>query len=253
MTGKYPARLQLTDWLPGRREFSFQKLQNAKILQQLPLPEVTIAEALKKHGYRTAHIGKWHLGEEPFGPLQQGFDIQIPRWNKGWPKRGYHAPFQLDGLPATPGAYLTDRLTDEAEKFIESNKDQPFFLYLSHFAVHDPIQGRRDLVDKYRNKLQQRAPSTEVPYILEGNPTPGGRCPEKTLPPVCRILPGLIFASCQNAPSKSNNTCRMFGYGRKQCANCTLPEKRFVKISCEPNEEGYVKTLRLVTLTPHHP
>ena len=53
MTGKYPARLQLTDWLPGRREFSFQKLQNAKILQQLPLPEVTIAEALKKHGYRT--------------------------------------------------------------------------------------------------------------------------------------------------------------------------------------------------------
>ena len=170
MTGKYPARLQLTDWLPGRREFSFQKLKNAKIHQQLPLQEVTIAEALKQHGYRTAHIGKWHLGEEPFGPLQQGFDIQIPRWNKGWPKRGYHAPFQLDGLAATPGAYLTDRLTDEAEKFIESSKDQPFFLYLSHFAVHDPIQGRRDLVNKYRNKLQEQTPSTEVPYILEGNP-----------------------------------------------------------------------------------
>ncbi|MBB75347.1 MAG: hypothetical protein CMJ75_12635 [Planctomycetaceae bacterium] len=170
MTGKYPARLQLTDWLPGRREFPFQKLQNARIHQQLPLQEVTIAEALKQLGYHTAHIGKWHLGEEPFGPLQQGFDIQIPRWNKGWPKRGYHAPFQLDGLPATPGAYLTDRLTDEAEKFIETNKDHPFFLYLSHFAVHDPIQGRQDLVSKYRNKLQRQAAHPRLPYILEGNP-----------------------------------------------------------------------------------
>ena len=74
------------------------------------------------------------------------------------------------GLAATPSAYLTDRLTDEAEKFIESSKDQPFFLYLSHFAVHDPNQGRRDLVNKYRNKLQEQTPSTEVPYILEGNP-----------------------------------------------------------------------------------
>ena len=60
MTGKYPARIQLTDWLPGRREFPFQKLKNAKIHQHLPHNEVTIAEALKKHGYRTAHIGKWH-------------------------------------------------------------------------------------------------------------------------------------------------------------------------------------------------
>ncbi|MDP7305395.1 MAG: sulfatase-like hydrolase/transferase, partial [Pirellulaceae bacterium] len=65
MTGKYPARLQLTDWLPGRREFPFQKLKNAEIHQHLPLEEITIAEALKAHGYRTAHIGKWHLGEEP--------------------------------------------------------------------------------------------------------------------------------------------------------------------------------------------
>ena len=99
----------------------FQKLKNAEIHQHLPLEEVTIAEALKQHGYRTAHIGKWHLGEDPYGPLQQGFDIQIPRWNKGWPKAGYHAPFQFDGLDDKPGEYLTDRLTDEAEKFIEAN------------------------------------------------------------------------------------------------------------------------------------
>jgi len=170
MTGKYPARLQLTDWLPGRREFPFQKLKNAKIHQHLPHGEVTIAEALKTHGYRTAHIGKWHLGEEPFGPRQQGFDIQVPLWNKGWPKAGYHAPFQLDGLEDVAGDYLTDRLTDEAERFIEASKDRPFFLYLAHFAVHDPIHGRKDLVGKYQDKLDRHPPSRGPDFVLEGNP-----------------------------------------------------------------------------------
>lgn len=168
MTGKYPARLGLTDWLPGRKEFDFQRLSNAATIQQLPLEELTIAEALREHGYRTAHLGKWHLGEEPFGPLQQGFDIQIPRWNKGWPKAGYHAPFELDGLE--DDGYLTDRLTAEAEKFIDENRDQPFFLYLSHFAVHDPIEGRDDLVAKYQNKLQSHALSNDAAFLLEGNP-----------------------------------------------------------------------------------
>ncbi len=170
MTGKYPARLHLTDWLPGRKDYPFQKLKNAEIHQHLPLEEVTIAEALKQHGYRTAHIGKWHLGEDPYGPLQQGFDIQVPRWNKGWPKAGYHAPFQFDGLEDRNGQYLTDRLTDEAKKFMEANKDRPFFLYLSHFAVHDPIQGRDDLVAKYEAKLKQRQPRQSPAFILEGNP-----------------------------------------------------------------------------------
>ncbi len=170
VTGKYPARLQLTDWLPGRKEFPFQKLRNAAIHQQLPLEEVTIAETLKENGYRTAHIGKWHLGEDPFGPLQQGFDIQIPRWNKGWPKVGYHGPFQMDNLESSDGEYLTDRLTDEAETFIESSKDQPFFLYLAHFAVHDPIEGRDDLVAKYKRKLDAMPPHDGRAFALEGNP-----------------------------------------------------------------------------------
>jgi arylsulfatase A len=170
MTGKYPARLQLTDWLTGRKDFPFQRLLNAPIHQQLPLSELTLAEALKEHGYRTAHIGKWHLGEEPYGPLQQGFDIQIPNWNKGWPKTGYYAPFEMDGLQDQAGQYLTDRLTDEAERFIESHRDQPFFLYLSHFAVHDPIQGRSDLVEKYQAKLKQWKSNPQPEFILEGNP-----------------------------------------------------------------------------------
>jgi arylsulfatase A len=131
---------------------------------------VTIAKALQRHGYATAHIGKWHLGEDPFGPLSHGFDVQIPRWNKGWPRAGYHAPFQLDGLNDAPGDYLTDRLTDEALQFMEQNRERPFFLYLSHFAVHDPIQGRSDLVSKYQAKLHRAAPATNGAFILEGNP-----------------------------------------------------------------------------------
>lgn len=170
VTGKYPARLQLTDWLPGRKEFPFQQLSNATTVQQLPLAEVTLAEALRDHGYRTAHIGKWHLGEEPFGPRQQGFDLQIPRWNKGWPKAGYHPPFEMDNLDSQPGDYLTDRLTDAALEFIDSSGKQPFFLYLAHFAVHDPIEGRADLVAKYQRKLEGLPPAEGAAFVLEGNP-----------------------------------------------------------------------------------
>ncbi len=170
MSGKYPARLHLTDWLSGRRNFSFQKLLNAQIHQRLPLKELTLAEALKKHGYATGHFGKWHLGEDPAGPLQQGFDVQVPRWNKGWPRAGYHAPFRLNGLKDSKGDYLTDRLNEEALAFIERNKNRPFFLYLSHFSVHDPIQGRADLVEKYRRKLAERKKPAGPAFVLEENP-----------------------------------------------------------------------------------
>ncbi len=170
MTGQYPARLQLTDWLPGRKEFPFQRLKNATITQQLPFAVTTLPEVLKEQGYATGHFGKWHLGEDPSGPLQHGFDVQIPRWNKGWPNAGFHAPFGLDQLADKPGDYLTDRLTDEALHYIEQNKERPFFLYLSHFAVHDPIQGRADLVKKYQAKLQRSPAAQGAPFILEGNP-----------------------------------------------------------------------------------
>ena len=118
--------------------------------------EVTVAEVLSKAGYNTAMWGKWHLGEDPHGPTAQGFDVRIPRWNKGWPKSGYHAPLKFEGLADVSGDYLTDRLTDEAIGFIGENRGQPFFLYLSHFAVHDPIQGRKDLVKKYEEKPTEK-------------------------------------------------------------------------------------------------
>ena len=166
LTGKYPARLQLTDWLQGRSlilprtDYDYENLKSAKFYQQLPFEEITIAEELKSNGYKTAIFGKWHLGEDPSGPLAHGFDLHIPKgWNKGWPKAGYYAPFKLDGIEDSEGDYLTNRLTDEALKFIDQNKKEPFFLYLSLFSVHDPIQGRPDLVEKYQKKLNKLSSS----------------------------------------------------------------------------------------------
>ena len=194
LTGKYPARLQLTDWLPGRSwllprtEYDYEKLKSAKFYQHLPFEEITIAEELKSNGYKTAIFGKWHLGEDqwtknnwsmdylgedPSGPLSHGFDLHIPKgWGKGWPKAGYYAPFKLDGINDNDGkdGYLTDRLTDEALKFIDQNTKEPFFLYLSLFSVHDPIQGRKDLVEKYQKKLDKQSTPNNPDFILEGNP-----------------------------------------------------------------------------------
>jgi len=100
---------------------------------------VTIPEALKSGGYTSACIGKWHLGnKEPFRPKDQGFDVEFQR------KHGGHF--------SKEGEYLTNRLTDEAVKFIETNRDRPFFLYLSHHAVHTPIQAKKELIEKYKKK-----------------------------------------------------------------------------------------------------
>ncbi len=171
LTGKYPASLNLTDWLTGRRDFPFQKLKNVEINQHLPYRQNTLPSTLKENGYETAIYGKWHLGEDSLSTQRQGFDIHIPNWNKGWPKEGYHYPYGMKGLETgKKGEYLTDRMTDESLKFIEKNKDKPFFLYLSHFAVHDPIEGRPDLVEKYRTKLINAKESKKQPYILEGRP-----------------------------------------------------------------------------------
>ena len=121
LTGKYPARLRLTDWIPGRRDFRFQKLKNVKGLRQLPAKEITLAEALGAAGYHTAAIGKWHLGRKPSDPSAHGFDQHVPRnWSRGSPNRTYTSPYGLDGLEGPAGEYLTDRLTEEAENFIEA-------------------------------------------------------------------------------------------------------------------------------------
>jgi arylsulfatase A-like enzyme len=107
--------------------------------ETLPLDKITIAEALKPAGYVSAAIGKWHVGNTP---QQQGFDVGMERYHLGY-KNGH---FKDDG------EYLTDRLTDEAVKFIAENKEKPFFLYLAHHAVHTPIQAKENITEKYVEK-----------------------------------------------------------------------------------------------------
>lgn len=175
ITGEYPARLRMTDYLPGRPNKPFQKLNNAPNQQHLPYGQPTLPAVLKENGYRTAIFGKWHLGEDENSTVRQGFDLQVPEWNKGWPNGTYFSPYGMKGLEGGPnGQYLTDRLTEEALKWVETNREQPFFLYLSHFAVHDPIQGRGDLTVKYENKWGRLKKAGELPqglpYILEDNP-----------------------------------------------------------------------------------
>jgi arylsulfatase A-like enzyme len=154
MTGRYPQRYGITDWLPGRPDRPNQKLKRPALRMELPLEEVTIAEVLKANGYATAHVGKWHLGGEGFGPTKQGFDLNVGGDHTGT-ARSYFAPFKnkqgaMPGLEDAPdGEYLTDRLTAEAEKFIEKNKDRPFFVYLPHYAPHTPIVAKPDVVAKY--------------------------------------------------------------------------------------------------------
>jgi arylsulfatase A len=152
MCGKYPARLHLTDFLTGRADRPSQKLLRPKVEQKLSLDEISLARAVKPAGYVTASIGKWHLGGEEFSPEKHGFDLNIGGSITGSPPGGYFK-FKAPNLTArNDDEYLTDRLTEEAETFIDKNKDKPFFLYLAHYAVHIPLQGKKDLIAKYEKK-----------------------------------------------------------------------------------------------------
>lgn len=154
MTGQYPARLHLTDWIAGRRQWPTSKLLFVDFEQQLPLAEITLAEALKPLGYKSASVGKWHLGADGFTPTDQGFDLNVAGDRRGSPP-GYFGPFNMTNLQGgTKDDLLTDRLTVEAGKFIEANAAGPFLLYLPHYTVHTPIQAPAALTEKYRKKIE---------------------------------------------------------------------------------------------------
>jgi len=125
MTGNYPARLHLTDWIPGTGDAPTNALRIPDWRKYLPLEEVTIAEALKPAGYVCASIGKWHLGGPEYNPEHQGFDLNVAGGDIGHPA-SYFWPYEgkthtVPGLKTggQEGEYLTDRLTDAAERFIE--------------------------------------------------------------------------------------------------------------------------------------
>ena len=189
MTGRYPARLGVTDWIRSR--FQGGKIpadkknpteyvggKNRKLLCPpnalwMELDEITIAEALKPAGYTSCHIGKWHLGADEWYPDRQGFDYNIGGCDFGQPPN-YFDPYSRKGqgdIPTLPprkqGEYLTDREADEAAKFITDHADKPFFLYMAHYAVHTPIQAKDDVTEKYKAKQATQQKNAKYAAMVE--------------------------------------------------------------------------------------
>ena len=170
LTGKYPARLHLTDWITGH-ERPKAKLKIPDWQKFLPFEEITLAEQFKAAGYATASIGKWHLtpalkeGDEAYYPEKHGFDLNVGGYARGQPP-SYHAPYKIPTLTEGPaGEFLTDREAAEAVKYIEANKEKPFFLYLPHYAVHTPLGGKPDVIAKYQAK------AAKLPDLKQKNAT----------------------------------------------------------------------------------
>ncbi|QGY47962.1 sulfatase-like hydrolase/transferase [Maribellus comscasis] len=155
-TGKYPAHLNCVN-------HSYKRM---------PLTEITIAERLRKGGYKTCHIGKWHLGDVGYRPSDQGYDVTITCNSKGQPasyfypfkkpkNSGFDVPDLEDGKD---GDYLTDQLTSKAIEFVQQNKEKPFFINLCYYAVHKPIEAKADMVEKYKNKIAKSEIHTNPEY-----------------------------------------------------------------------------------------
>lgn len=174
MTGRWPARVGVTDWIRAR----FQRRQKTPVernpteyvgspnrrLLCPPNPfwmehdEITIGEMLQAKGYRTCHIGKWHLGDPDWYPTRQGFDLNIGGCDLGQPPSYFdpyhHDRYHFDGQlkPRKAGEFLTHREGEEAARFIQEHKSQPFFLYYCPYAVHTPIQAKEEVAAKYRQE-----------------------------------------------------------------------------------------------------
>jgi arylsulfatase A-like enzyme len=167
LTGQYPARLHITDWIAGSKR-PFAKLSVPDWTMHLPHETTTIAELLRTAGYNTLHVGKWHLGGEEFGPTTHGFQTNIAGNDKGSPP-SYFFPYErnnikLPGLSeGKEGEYLNDRLTDEAIGWIESRREKPFFVYMPHYAVHTPLQAKAADIEANRQRL--------IPGYGQQNPT----------------------------------------------------------------------------------
>jgi arylsulfatase A-like enzyme len=149
MTGKYPARLHLTNFIPGNQPRPYARVLAPDFRRQLPLEEITIAEALHPAGYTSASVGKWHLGNKDYYPNQQGFDVSYvaagrhlaPGWNVNPPFKPREGQDQADGI------------TEEGQRFMEENRKRPFFLYLPYHLPHIPLEARVRLIKKYEAKL----------------------------------------------------------------------------------------------------
>ena len=161
LTGKFPARHGITDWIGEASGQEWRKMnRHSRMLppdyvHNLPKNFITLPEALKEAGYKTFFAGKWHLGSKGSWPEDHGFDINIGGWDPGSPK-SYFAPYQNPNIPDGPkGENLEMRLARETVKFMKQNKNSPFFAYLAFYAVHAPIQTTMARWQKYRDKAEK--------------------------------------------------------------------------------------------------
>lgn len=160
LTGKYPARLHLTDWIQGHPAPDNAKVKIPDWKKFISSDTTTLPQQFKSAGYSTALIGKWHLSPsakefDNYSPLKYGFDINIGGNHLGQPG-SYFSPYKIPNFKDGPNnEFLTDRESNEAIKFIEQNQTNPFFLYLAHYAVHQPIAGKADVIKKFEEKNTQ--------------------------------------------------------------------------------------------------
>ncbi len=162
MSGKFPARHGITDWIGAptgenwRKAGRHNKLLPPEYVHALPQEYITLPEAMKEAGYRTFFAGKWHLGGKGSWPTDHGFDINKGGWHVGSPNGGYFAPWKNPNLKSGPdGENLSMRLARETVDFIKENRDTAFFAYLSFYAVHGPIQTSKEKWAKYRKKAEE--------------------------------------------------------------------------------------------------
>ncbi len=177
LTGQEPGRLRFTtpsghvaevvlDPKETTKAEPFSKTATPETCTRLLNEYLTFAEVIKSKGYSTAFMGKWHLGRAPYLPENQGFDVVVGgREHPSPPPPGYFfAPWDCETLPVVPeGTHICDALTDEAIKYIQSKKEEPFLLCLWYYDVHAPYQSKNDLKEKYAKKLNggniQRCPT----------------------------------------------------------------------------------------------
>jgi len=165
MTGKYPARLHITDWIGAKSGYEWKR--NGRILppdyhHQLSADDTTIAEAFRNGGYATFFAGKWHLGGKGSWPDDHGFEINVGGHHRGSPPGGFFAPYKNPALSDGPsGESLPLRLGQDTADFIRSKKDSPFFAFLSFYSVHAPIQTTHERWKRYQRKAAQSDPSSE--------------------------------------------------------------------------------------------
>ena len=203
----------------------------------------TLAEMFKNNGYATGHFGKWHLGPEPYSPLEHGFDVDVPHHPGPGPAGSYVAPWKFkdfDHDPDIPDEHIEDRMAKEAVAFMEKHKDEPFFLNYWMFSVHAPFDAKQSLIDEYRKKVDPKDPQRSPTYAAmiesmddavrgrrnDSHQQPTGRIPNHqaaTPSPAC----GEIARENARCHNENLNGCRALLHRKRRAGkastSCSAP------------------------------